>query len=171
MSKNAVLAESRYEDIARRVLDHQKIGEIAAALGVTPATVSRTLNDPRFKVVYERVKNKVYNQVDEIIFDQRVDGMRRVRAFLPKALTEIFKLVENANSEKVKADAAKWVAGVCGMTPIEKKVQAEIPVQELAPDQIEALGRAMAFAAQKDAPDVVSIDVTVEDDDSNGTDG
>lgn len=148
-----------YAHIARRLLQHHPIRQIAYQLGYNPSEVFNMVRDPYFREVYMDTERAIYGAVDAVMRDQRAEIAARIEAGAPRALTEIFNLIETARSERVRFEASAHLLGMGGHSPIEKRIVAELPVAKMDDATIAKLGEAFATAAKRD-----SITVEVEAD-------
>lgn len=163
--KPPIWRDALYEHIARMVLAHYPIVTIAEMTGYCEQTIHNILRRKDFAQVYHEVKAKLFNTVDETMFDQRAEVQKRVQAAVPVALSELFHLVEKARSEKVRLGAITHTLGLAGHTPVEKRITADIPLSQLDPEAADKLSQAFRTARQD--PRVVDAEVLPEETDSD----
>lgn len=152
-----------YAHIARRILQHHPIKQIAHQLGYNPSELYNMVRDPYFREIYLDTERTIYGAVDAVMRDQRADIVRRVEAGAPRALTEIFNLIETARSERVRFESAAHLLSLAGHSPIEKRIVAELPVAKMDDATIAKLGEAFQVASRRDA-------ITVKVESSDGKD-
>lgn len=152
----ALWKDSLYEHIARRLLNHHPLKSIASAVGLSINEVRTIMRKDDFRVKYVEVKNKLFKSIDEAMYDQRRDIMERAKAGMPRVLSELFLQVEQGHgtggvrvSERARTEAAKYLAGMCGYAPIEKRIQLDVPVPKIEDAQLDFIAKSIAAARSK----------------------
>lgn len=161
----SIWMDALYEHIARRLLNHQQLKDIAIAIGYSRREVFNIVRRPGFIRVYERVKQQVYGQIDEVLYDQRKDIVDRLAALQPVAFTQLVKMIEEGKgsgggraSERARMEAIKLGMGLGGYVPVEKKLVAEIPTAKLNDDQMNQLVNVFTKAEERIEAEVVDVE-------------
>lgn len=155
-AKLRLYRETLYEDIARRLFARQTASEIAVAVGLTKQDVYYILRHPDFKPIFDKVRDKLYDQIDDALRDNRADMVDRITALQPVAFKQLVSMIEQGHgtngtrpSERARMEAIKFGMGLGGHVPVEKRLVAEIPVARLPDEQLRQLVGVFARAERR----------------------
>ena len=97
-----LVKDARYQDIARRLIAGESTHEVAVAHGLTDRRTRQILGEPEMQATYEKAKEEIYGQVDEIIKDEKAAPILRAQAQEIRGRTLLGEVMEKA-SEVVTA--------------------------------------------------------------------
>lgn len=123
-----IIADAKYHDIALRIIrsgGHIRQTELAAEVGLAPATVGRVLKSLAFQEVYRNVEDEVHGNIDKRIANERGDTLMRSSAIRTRAMTLVGELAEASRRELNRAKAGE-VPLRAGMVKAATDVAAEM---------------------------------------------
>ena len=97
------MRQAKIDDIARRVLARHSLSEIAVEMDVTEATVRNLIQSKDFQASYSMVREEFYDNLDQIIRDERAKPLFRMNAQAIRAqsaLTDTMELIHERVIER-----------------------------------------------------------------------
>jgi hypothetical protein len=101
-----VIDRARYEDIARRVLMQQSRSEIARAHNFTTRHLRRVLVEPEFIEVFEKARKALFDDIDQVIADEKTAPLIRARAQMIRSQTVVHEVMEEVR-KRISGGRAK----------------------------------------------------------------
>lgn len=126
-----------YNEVARRLIMHQKPEQIAQGMALPLGTVKQMLRRPDFIVVLERVREKTYEGVDKLMSDDAKGVRQKIVDIQDASFDRLKDLMEHAASEGIQKDIAQDFLDRGGHTKApEKSPQIQININPIEADVI-----------------------------------
>lgn len=97
---------ARYDEIARRLLLQQPIGQIASDLGISDRQIRRIMRRPEMQKVFNEVREALFSDIDKLIKDEKLAPLMRVQAQAIRAQTVLQEILDEVQV-RVHGGAAK----------------------------------------------------------------
>lgn len=132
-----VVLDLTYNEVARRLLMHQKPEQIAQKMALKLGTLTQMMRRPDFLVVMEKVREKTYKDVDKQLGEDAKGVRQKIIDIQDDSFERLKLLMEHAASEGVQKDIAQDFLDRGGHTKApEKAPQVQITINPIEADVI-----------------------------------
>lgn len=129
----SLMANARYEDIARRLLMQQRSADIARAHGLSPRQIHNILAEPEFVAIYERTRDELFKNLDGLIFDEKAAPLLRARAQAIRSQTVVSEVIETVR--------ARMTAGTAKSSDLRVAVEAAFGMMDRSQTELARAGK------------------------------
>jgi hypothetical protein len=132
-----VVLSLTYNEVARRLLMHQKPEQISQAMAIPIGTLTQMMRRPDFLVVMEKVREKTYEDVDKQLGEDAKGVRQKIIDIQGDSFDRLKLLMEHAASEGIQKDIAQDFLDRGGHTKApEKAPQVQITINPIEADVI-----------------------------------